>query len=895
MRLKPFVLGVLPALAALATWGAPSRAQVKINEGNGVNIKMENEALKLNIAVEGGGRISSLVNKKTGKEMVTLWKGPTEDGGLLDDRNVFTSFMYRAAVMQPGGKVGTVRLSAKHPGGMEMTKILTLREGGSTLEVQETFANGTQKDARFMLRSFLLPGGGPLSADYQYFIPQKEKPLEPVARANNYFENLSSPWSALWNKASGEGVLVAAPGVEKFYFWQGSEIFPTYEWVYPNVPAGKALSVNYAIQLVNAAAPDWSQLSAAALKGLPAARFSDVAGWQNEEQRFQVSDAERARGFWLSTGGGEGKRRAPQTLQLDVPQGEARSVYLALNALQEVENGDLQIRFKNLPAGLVQSGWETNGKDFIKVLPFDSSTKISLKNGTEGRLWLTLHGGEKPVAANGEIEIALNNQKIVLPLQAKVWPVQVPALQPFDVRAYSGVTVFFGGYQLSPESVQQANTLFKAFHAMGGNMMSWTLNWNMWHRLLKIQGIDQTAAEWLKANRTAFAEKPATQWPALDFSAFDPYVQAAKINGVNLAGAYLPLSTPEKPVTAQDEWILIELKKYLQANGFRGFYCKIADEISPEHLPAYIESAKVARRAGWRPGTTITGGIARTASLINEINPYCDVWEVGFGSTEFFKNLTSQRYTLEEKTVVLPADGWGGYDNGGARDTIAQKLFGALIPLRRAEVERLQVFQNGQPLQGVGGSPWGNQKRGVFFGDSDYLYLSPREGVDAKQVKTEVRYQVRVPSDKGQTLAAVDKDDQIWFYGGLSNSYRATYESSARYPLKALEGGYDGYGWYDFHRWNADKVVWYNKETDTFDFGPAYLGLRDGWNDACLMAWLAQTKKIPVSRFLSENAAAPLRMGEEAAEVYRWKNVVNLTDPFVLNDARRKVLMAAEK
>ena len=197
MHLRKLMAGVLPLLAILAGCNASATADVKINEGNGVNITMENEAMKFNIAVEGGARISSLVNKKTGKEMVTLWKGPTEDGGLLDDRNVFTSFAYRAAVMQPGGEVGSVRLSAKHPSGMEMTKYFTLREGGSTLEVSETFSNGTQKEARFMLRSFFLPGGGPLDAAYQYFIPQKEKPLEPISRANNYFENLAAPWSAL--------------------------------------------------------------------------------------------------------------------------------------------------------------------------------------------------------------------------------------------------------------------------------------------------------------------------------------------------------------------------------------------------------------------------------------------------------------------------------------------------------------------------------------------------------------------------------------------------------------------------------------------------------------------------------------------------------------------------
>lgn len=890
-----FTSKVLLCSLIFSTLALKSRADVKVTEGNGVNIIMENEALKLNIAVEGGARISSFVNKKTGKEMVTLWKGPGEDGGLLDDRNVFTSFAYRAAVMQPGGKVGTVRLSAKHPNGMEMTKILTLRQGESTVEVSETFSNGTQKEARFMLRSFFLPGGGPLSDAYQYFIPQKEKPLEPISRANNYFENLSSPWTALWNSQSKEGILVAAPGVDKFYFWQGSEIFPTYEWVYPNVPAGKSLTIHYALNLINEDTPNWSQLGTAALKKLPAARFGDVTGWQNEEQRFQISDAERARGFWLSTGNGEGKRRLPQTLHLDAPLSQTRSVYIALNALQEIGDSDLKIRFKNIPNGLVQTGWETNGKDFIKVLPFNETTKISLKNGTESRLWLTLQGGDKAVDANGEIEITLNDQKAVLPLQAKVWPVQVPASQPFDVRSYAGVTSFFGGYKLVPEAIPQANALFKAFHGIGGSMMSWTLKWPNWYGYLKIADSQQTVANWLKQNRAAFADKPASEWPALDFTAFDPYVQAAKSNNVTLAGAYLPLSTPEKPITAEDEWILIQLKKYLQTQGFRGFLCKIADEISPEYLPGYIASAKVARRAGWRPGTTITGSIARTASLINEINPYCDVWEVGFGSTEFFKNLTTQRYTLEEKTMVLSAEKWGNYNNGGAQNTVGQKLFGDPIPLQRAEVERLQVFQDGKPLQSVGGSPWGNQKRGVFFGDSGFLYLSPFKGTDIKKSQVTVKYQVRVPSATGETLARVDADDEIWYYGGPSYSYRATYETAARYPLKALEGGYSGFGWYDFYRWNVDKIVWYDAANNVVSVGPAYLGLADGWNDACLMAWLSKTKKVPVSRFISEKPDAPLRIGDEAQEVYRWKNVVNLTDPFVLNDARHKMLEVASK
>lgn len=892
MQLKKFVPRVLLALAALAGLNAAASADVKINEGNGVNVTMENEAVKLNIAVEAGGRISSLVNKKTGKDLVTLWKGPGEDGGLLDDRNVFTSLAYRAAVMQPGGKEGVVRLSAQHPSGMTIVKTLTLREGESTLDVQETFSNGTQKEARFMLRSFLLPGGGPLTNDDQYFVPVKDKPLEPLTPAHEYYENLAAPWTALWNKTSGEGILVAAPGIEKFYFWQGSKIFPTYEWVYPNVPAGKSITVHYALQLVNNAAPDWPQLSSALLKKLQATRFADIAGWENEEQRFKVTANERARGFWLSTGSGPDKRRVPQQLRIDVPLGQSRSVYLSLNALKEIGESDLQARFRNIPANLVQTGWQVSGADFIKVLPFDSSTKIELKNGTEGRLWLTLRGGAQPVESKGAIEIMLDGQRVLLPLHVKVWPVQVPAQQPFGLKDYAGMTSFFGGHAVTPETIRQATAMLDVFHDIGGNVLNWTVSWPNMYRSLKIEGTGETVTEWVKKNRAAFQNKPATEWPRVDFTHFDPWVEAAKARGVTRAATYLPLSTAEKPVTAELEWMLSNLKTYLQGHGFHGFHGKISDEIAPEHLPGYIESAKVARRAGWRPGTTVTGSLARSATHINAINPYCDIWEVGFGSTEFFKNLISQPYRLEDRVLQLPAK-WGNYGNGGARDTIAQPLFKALIPEASSEVESMQVLQDGKPLLRVGGSPWGNQKRGVFFGDSNHLYVSPLEGTDAKQSQFEVRYQVRVPSVTGETLAKVDADDEIWFYGGGHHSYRASYEYGAKYPLKALQGDYAGYGLYDFYRWNVDKVVWYDKDSGAISVGPTYLGYRDGWNDASLMAWLAKTNKAPVSRFISEQSDAPLHIGEETQEVYRWKNIVNLTDPFVLNDARQKMLEAA--
>jgi hypothetical protein len=885
-------LKVLLALTALGIFSLPSRADVKINQGNGVNIVMENDAIKLNIAVEAGGRVSSFINKKTGKDLVTLWKGGGEDGGLLDDRNVFTSYNFRAVVAQPGGKVGAVRLVANPPGGMSLIKTFTLHEDKSTLEVSETFSNGTQHPARFMLRSFLLPGGDPQNEANQYFLPVQDKPLQPLSAPNGWFDHLASPWSALWNNKSNEGILVAAPGIEKFYFWQGSKIFPTYEWVYPDVPAGQSATINYSIQLLDNAAPDWPELGDAAVKGLRPLRFANIPGWQSEEQRFHVTDAERARGYWLSTGNGDNKRRAPEPLHIDVPLHQSRSVYIAFNALKDFT--DLQVSLQHIPDGAVQTGWETGGKDTLKVLPFSGDAKIQLKNGAEGRLWLTLQGGSNPVDAKGEIAISLGGQKVLLPLEVKVWPVAVPPTRPFDVRGYGNFATMADGYKITPQTLQQTDAMLDHFQAIGGDVLDWTVAWPNMFPYLKIAGSAQSVTAWLKQNRDEFQKKPIADWPAVDFSYYDPWLKLAKAHGVTSVSTYLGNHTAKGSSPQQDEWILSQLKTYMQAQGMSGFFCKIGDENPPDETPAYIEQAKLARRAGWRPTTTVTGMVARTASEINRINPYLDKWVLNLMTSQSFDDLTHTAYHLQEKTVILPAAKWGVYKNGGAENTLAQQVFRHLIPEAPNAVENIQLFQNGKSLSRSGGSPWGNKKRGIFFaGNSDYIYISPLEGTDAKAAQWTMKYQLRIPTANGPSLAQIDPTDEVWFYGGMSQSYRDLYENAATYPLKTLQGKYNGYAYYAFYRPDVDKILWCDAPSGQVSISPAYLGLKDGWDDACLLSWLDTSKKAPVSRFISEQADAPLHVGEVALETYRWKNITNLTDPFKLNDVRRQMLAAA--
>ena len=71
---------LLLVLAVLGPVSAQSRSVARDTV-----LVLENSCLRLRVS-PGGGRICSLVDKHGGREVVALWKGQGEIGGLLDDR-----------------------------------------------------------------------------------------------------------------------------------------------------------------------------------------------------------------------------------------------------------------------------------------------------------------------------------------------------------------------------------------------------------------------------------------------------------------------------------------------------------------------------------------------------------------------------------------------------------------------------------------------------------------------------------------------------------------------------------------------------------------------------------------------------------------------------------------
>ncbi len=779
-------------VALLIVVGSTGAPLAQVLDAAADSLVLENRLLRVQV-VAAGGRIASLVDKPTGVDLVALWRGEGEIGGLLDDRLRFTGARYRAERSAGHGEQ-VLRLTAADDAGLRLVKCLVLRDDERVLRLRYSLANGSQEPVRLWVRNFLMPGARPLGDRHLYWVPQPQGQWRGPFAAE-YFGDLPEPWAALQDTVAAHGVLVVVPGVERFYFWQGSRASPTFEWLFPQIPAGHRLEAELALTVTGEREPDWSRLAAALLPSLAPLTTAALQDWTDARAAFEPTAAEQAQGFWLSTGRREGKGRCPEVLEVDLPLEGSRATYVGINPLASAAGDSAAASVHGALAEHVALAWERHLDNAIVLEPAGDAAGPCLEAGVEQRLWLLLDAGRSGAGTwDGELAVRVGAHHQRVPLRLRVWPVAVPDRRPFEVRGYATVVDFFGNYAPDPASLQRGEALLGAYAAMGGSVLDWTLAWGSALPFIRLADSGEplsTVAAWPPGRLDL--DHP----PPLDFSHFDPWLAAARRHGVTRVEAYMDLEAAERwrwPCLGPEPldsgaaervaaWIYGELRRYCEEHGCRGFFCKISDEISPEHVPAYVRTATLARRAGWRPFTTITGLLARSAENLEELDPHCDQWQVG-------------------------------------------------LPLK----DDFRAWQGADPA------------------------------------------------------------DEVWFYGGGTRPYTTPYEDAFVYPLLAAAERAQGYGWWAFHWWQAtEKIVWYDADSGTVRRGPAYLGLRDGWEDARLFAWVVDDLGAVSPAAAVGGPGALLELGTDAYEVYRWTTIVNLSSPVAINNVRRALLEAAAR
>jgi hypothetical protein len=783
---------MLSVIAALALGLRAAAAVTMVGAGGGVAI--ENARLRAVIDPHGG-RIASLINKATGKDLICLWTRGSELGGALDDRLKFTSVEYRFALEKTSGEMVVLRMDVSNPDGTAIRKTITVRGDEPILRADYEFSNGARVPQVLWVRNFFMPGGPPRDERVSYVLPLKTG-LTTLPVAAEMYESLSAPWAAMFNQATHEGILAAVPGLREFYFWQGSKLFPTAEWIYHELPPGRRMKCSLALEVLNGAVPDWPVVAKALVASVPELTIDSVPGWVDEATKFRVTERERENGFWLSTGYKEGKRRLSK-LEIDLPQDQERASYVCVNALADAQKAEVGARLSGNVAAMLKTGFERAGTNSVTVDPLPGSLMADLAKDTEYRVWLEASSrGKPPGKYTGTLTLSVAGRQQSLPVEVRVWAVRVPAFRPFEVRGYGDMDT-----STTPQNLRRIDQVLAAYERMGGTVVDWfpTAPGNL--ERVKVAATGKGLVETV---RTDPAQISLDNLPALDFSYFDPWVETVKKHGVNRVEAYIGLPDDGwqpafleaavgkgrvKPSSPEAEgviiWAMRESRKYFEQRGFRGFFCRITDEMPPEIIPDYIASARLARQGGWRPFSTITMAISTTPELIQKLLPYCDQWQVQVLTKDDFHPLT----------------------------------------------------QGPQPR----------------------VRLKP--------------------------------DDEVWFYGGDANPYKNRYETTLAFPLIAAIEGDRGYAFWAFQA-GTESVVWYDP-ANGLKLSPAYLGLRDGWEDARLY-WLCvrDRKLIPFAKASSERPDALFRVAVETVESYHYQWLGNIGSPPALNTARRELLKA---
>jgi hypothetical protein len=502
---------------------------------------------------------------------------------------------------------------------------------------------------------------------------------------------------------------------------------------------------------------------------------------------YTPTAAETARGYWLTAGSDRDQQPLPLsgTLSVDLPLDEQRSLYVGIVPLRAHSGSTIQVQVSGAVASMVSVAREVRTtqrlspgnewsrytapanpasagpNDSIIFAPFTTSitraldtTPIQLSpydatqtRPAEYRLWLRFSSAATAGTYTGTLTVNVHGASASIPLALTVWPVRLPESRPFDVYGYGDLLTYGGGATIDAQSTAAVTVKLDAYVAAGGNVLPFGSG-----SLAEIA----TRLKWgpSKTSLPVPSSVPLDSLPELDFSYFDPWFELARLKVkrietyVNLLPAtkqdvadplvgtnrVAPGSAEEKQVL---RWWLGQLRAYLVRKGFtesEGFFCKISDEIGPEHIAAYAATAEVVRQAGWRPYTTIMGTVSRSSEYLVPLVPHVDQWQMGYSARDTFRRLTSEKYRLEWSDLTHHS-GWQQYTNGSALDTWAHTaIYGtdASGNPRAPRVNRTLLLQDvagGVPLQlRPGQSPWGNRDLGAAWILGSNVYAARVDG-----------------------------------------------------------------------------------------------------------------------------------------------------------------------
>lgn len=821
-----------------------------IDAGDHTQIVVQNESLRMMVVPEWGGRIMSLVDRATGRELVYA---EGTDGGVLDDRDDFTMTPYaHSTQVREGDTEAVVTLTGEALGGFRITKTLVVVDGKPLIEQRLSIANGSQRPRRFWQRNFFRPGGEPLTGDETYFLPTAEGVLaDPQMRGAH--EEFTRGWTGVIDGESGLGVLLVADLalLERVYIWRSSPEMPTLELVGVEVEPGKQLTSRTWIA-VTADVTAYDDDLVATYVGPAwwregALQVADLGNWVDLRPKVQPDAAALARGFTLYRTWGENPGAALSELRFDAPLGGSDSLTVHLAGHAAVQP---QVALSGPGAGSFRVLRADDDRN--RLLSVEG---MALAEGEVRPMQVVFDPGAGAPAGEVSARLVLTGAgggTQTVALTGTVHPVRLPDRRLIWLLPYGGTPYMFtGGPDMTPEALEGLRFFLDDGALLGNSACDIVVNPDQTLTRTRVRGTGLTIREARAQRPELFAD--LHHLPALDFTYFNPWVHESMLRGFRRAETHAPPFTRSNTLSliyevagmqlepgsadylAVYEWYLGELLRWLRERGWSEVFIKISDEIPPDEVPAFIEAAQICKRIGYRPYTTVTGQVASTPDLLNAMNPVADGWQVQWMSTQTFRDLTHQRFATTTARADITAGPWGAYGNGGAQDTYASRPFEAL-GINAGDLSDWRLLCDGEELEKIGG-PWGNTRKGVATLTPPTLYVSLPDGANpaAGGHVLELEYTLRTPDPEGEVLVALDPTDVVSFYGGGSNTYRIPYERARGYGWFAAVNGYPGWGWWAYaHGWHEDSRIVFREEGAEPVRTPCWWGHRDGNQDSDL-------------------------------------------------------------
>jgi len=554
-----------------------------------------------------------------------------------------------------------------------------------------------------------------------------------------------------------------------------------------------------------------------------------------------TTEEERARGFVVVQGNEPERRLRLKELEVDLGRNERDLVPVKLVVLSKLDAVSISV---SGPGAALCMPWIE--RDY--QLHSGNQTPLDMNNPT--RLWLEVDSGKYDP---GEYKLTVNlssgrGTELRIPGTVTIHDVVLPQRRTMRMKPFSWIVSLSGVDIHKPETRKRLEVFLDDLAALRNPVCDWVYTYDPANVLphVKIAGTDQTLHAAGQAGTIDI-----NNLPDLDFSFFDPWIEGSVKHGMTQLEINVRMYITEhderafvkgvlgNDIVCSDEiswktlmWLHKQFRDYAISRGMTETWARIVHESpSPENIPDYVQNyVQTARRyqeIGYRTYTDNVDAFARNATWLNQLNAQSDSWYMSYWQIQAFLELTSNAWKYEERQETVGTK-WAPYDNGGAVSTwcTPDPFFSEDIV---NHVRDVVVSANGKLLKRTG-DIWGNKDRGIYWYWSGHLYACLSDGGNPNEVKMQVDYTLRQPT-QGKPAVLLDEGDQIWYAG--SGNYTKPYEEARATSWRACANGTHGYSWWCYWLDNSKNcIVWYDQESESMIHSPTWHGLRDSNEDA---------------------------------------------------------------